>query len=134
MTTATEQPAGETEIAALDAQGDRLVAWLRTMGAIGKRNAVAQPIAADATGISTRRLQQVTLRLNERGAAVISSVTSPFGIYLAETLDELGDYETQLGSRLIGCAKRRRFVRRMRREKLAEFPVDSETGQQRFPW
>lgn len=120
--------------AELDRLGELLVALLKRYGAVGRKNAVHQAIAADGLGISARRVQQVTLRLNELSIAVISSVTPPYGIYLAETVDELGDYEHQLRSRLIGNATRCKHVRRMRRAKLAECPVDPTTGQQRFNW
>jgi len=116
----------------LDAAGDALAAWLRAEGAVGRRNAIHQAAAAAALKVATRRLQDVTLRLNERGVPVCSAVVEPMGIYLAETVEELADYGEQLRSRLIGNAHRLRCVQRMARDKAAEYPVDPVTGQRRL--
>lgn len=103
----------------IDALGDRVHAALQSLGAIGARAAVPQADVAVRLGISTRQLQDATLRLNERGVPVVSSCVAPFGVFLARTSDELARYDAQLRARMVGTVKRRGFIRRLLRQWVA---------------
>lgn len=102
-----------------DALADRVRDMLHEMGAVGAGAAVPQAEVAVRLGISTRQLQDATLRLNERGVPVVSSCVAPFGVFLARTSDELARYDAQLRSRMIGTIKRRGFIHRLMRTWVA---------------
>lgn len=104
---------------------------LRDMRAIGAARAVTQAALASACGISPRKLQEVTLELNRRGVAVLSSCVAPFGVYLAETDDEIRAYDHQLRGRLIGNAMRRGYVRKILRDRACARAVEPD-GQRRL--
>lgn len=130
MTCETQVSQGTRD--ALDADAERLMALLRAMGAVGRARAASQALIARSLGMSTRHLQDATLRCNERGVPVASSCVEPMGIYLAETVGELSDYGEQLRSRLVGNAHRLRCVRRIEREWSARHAVEPRTGQRRL--
>lgn len=108
-----------------------MVRTLEARGAIGAAAAVRQDVLADSCGISTRKLQDVTLDLNRRGVPVVSSCVEPFGVFLADSDEELAAYDRQLRARLVGNALRRGYVRRMLRQRIAARTVEPD-GQGRL--
>lgn len=110
---------------------DRVMRTLREMRAIGAARAVTQAELARVCGISPRRLQDATLELNKRGTAVLSSCVAPYGVFIADSDDEIAAYDRQLRARLIGNAMRRGFVRRILRHRIDERSVEPN-GQRRL--
>lgn len=109
----------------------RVWKYLHANGHLGSARAVKQAKVAAGLGVTTRLIQRATLELNRQGRPVVSSCVEPFGIFVAVSDEELGNYDAQLHSRLVGDAMRRGFVRRMRRESIASMPVEP-TGQRRL--
>lgn len=109
-----------------------LVAALRAMGAIGRDRAVPMRGVARGGGWTTRDVQYASAVANEIGLAVVTACDAPRGMYLAETLAELADYERQLVSRLRGNARRALHVRRMVRRLREQHAVDPLSGQLRW--
>lgn len=110
---------------------DRVMRMLRDMRAIGAARAVTQSRLAAACGITPRTLQDVTLGLNKRGIPVLSSCVAPYGVFIAESDDEISAYDRQLRSRLIGNAMRRGYVRKILRDRIALRSVEPN-GQRRL--
>lgn len=109
---------------ALEGLADMVMRELQSMGAIGAAQAVTQAELARVCGTNTRHLQSATLELNKRGVPVLSSCVPPYGVFIAETDDEITGYDRQLRGRLIGNAVRRRCLRRILRERIATRPVE----------
>jgi hypothetical protein len=115
----------------IDKLADDVMAMLKEMNAMGASRAVLQSKVAKACDTDTRSIQQATLRLNERGVPVVTSCVKPFGMFIAESVEELGRYAEQLRARLLGNAMRCKFVLRMVRAMNAAAMVES-TGQRRL--
>jgi len=121
--TATDDKPVDDEVA------DKVLAALKSMGAYGASRARSQAEVARAVGVDTRRLQQATLNLNLQGEPVLSSCVKPFGIFIANSIEELKGYAEQLRSRLIGNGRRMAALNRIIRAWVAEEKV--EPGGQR---
>lgn len=115
----------------LEGVAARVFETLKEMNAVGSASARKQTEVARACGVSTRRLQTATLALNRAGIAVLSTCHAPYGVYLAETDDEITDYCAQLRARLVGNAARRRAVRKILAQRIALRSVEPD-GQGRL--
>lgn len=113
----------------LDDIAARILAALKSFGAIGRDRARPQSQVARAAGTDTRRLQQATLMLNRNGEPIASTCLQPKGMFIAETVGELQDYAKQLHSRLKGNAHRLKAVNRIIRTQIEAKAV--EPGGQR---
>lgn len=118
---------------AMSREPDELVRTLRELGAVGRSAAVPQRLVARRCGWTTRELQLVSAAANGAGMPVVTACDAPAGMYLAETIDELRDYESQLMSRLRGNAGRALSVRRIVRRWREADAVDPISGQRCLP-
>lgn len=93
---------------------ERLVAWLRVNGFVGKNRPVRQSIVAGELGVETRDVQYAMGALPGK-ELVASSCGNPMGVFLCQTVADAADYERQLDNRIRNLAVRLRHVRRWMR-------------------
>lgn len=86
-----------------------LKAEVRSLLRYGKENARTGKDLAKVLGFKDDRLVRLVIRdLIAEGLPVASSVTPPFGFFIASSLDEARDYMRVLKGRLVQDAYRRR--------------------------